>query len=578
MLPVRRYAGEDLLWWLRIRRYGVPASMVAQATAARLAGDWRAACAAAHIEADIDLDEERHRLGAEAADRLEEDLRHLAPELLRWHGACGPDRLDWSRGTVLGYYGYGRDPLHLVSLGDHQSPPGRARLALHWGARNPAKDEDWSGTRYLFDVRETPALLHRVGGGDRTPFFSRDGFRQPQINVDAAIPGDDPVALVERVLALQDAGQVNRAWEVAGVRVDNDLGDPVTFGGVPGRLLPEVAAAVVPMLTGSRPPAIWSRYGDGRAVIALHRDAHGGILASGGFLPPYPEALPQPARWRRVPDLELLRHGLLGTEELHPLVRAALFPDQPDPGYRPRIGAASARSTVDIGGRTPESIQWREEEPLCGWAGQDQQIRCVGGWHRIAFRAERIEAPDHSTGTETRERTLKALGGPVAPCLRAVEAWSGQADLAELPLELDPLLRHARSVVYHGLADELVRLLDAGLDPRGVRLPPERGEDAGSRRAGMLHDLARFPTPDAVALLPRLLAAGLDITAKRDRDRFTPLMSVIRDGGSAELVRAMLAAGADPRPAIWADRLERRFAAAPELRRLLAEAAQSIVD
>ncbi len=43
-------------------------------------------------------------------------------------------------------------------------------------------------------------------------------------------------------------------------------------------------------------------------------------------------------------------------------------------------------------------------------------------------------------------------------------------------------------------------------------------------------------------LLPRLLAAGLDLEA-RDKAQRTPLLSAVHWGGSADLVRALLAAG-----------------------------------
>ncbi|WP_442788371.1 hypothetical protein [Dactylosporangium sp. NBC_01737] len=47
------------------------------ATQRRLAGDWRGACAAAGVGVDASV------LAAEP--RLLHDLRHLAPDLLRWH-------------------------------------------------------------------------------------------------------------------------------------------------------------------------------------------------------------------------------------------------------------------------------------------------------------------------------------------------------------------------------------------------------------------------------------------------------------------------------------------------------------
>src|SRR4051812_14637995 len=73
MPPSRLHLRE----WVTYRRFAVPAGTIEGATRRRLAGDWRGACAAAgvftgHLPG---------RLPAPAA----EDLRHLAPDLLRWH-------------------------------------------------------------------------------------------------------------------------------------------------------------------------------------------------------------------------------------------------------------------------------------------------------------------------------------------------------------------------------------------------------------------------------------------------------------------------------------------------------------
>ena len=59
--------------------------MIEQATRRRLAGDWRGACAAAHVDVAPDLDYVANTHGAETADRLEEDLWYFAPDLVRWH-------------------------------------------------------------------------------------------------------------------------------------------------------------------------------------------------------------------------------------------------------------------------------------------------------------------------------------------------------------------------------------------------------------------------------------------------------------------------------------------------------------
>jgi ankyrin repeat protein len=60
------------------------------------------------------------------------------------------------------------------------------------------------------------------------------------------------------------------------------------------------------------------------------------------------------------------------------------------------------------------------------------------------------------------------------------------------------------------------------------------------RRRTLLHHLHKL---DHEQLLPRLLAAGLDLEA-RDHHQRTPLHMAVGDHGSASLVRALLAAGA----------------------------------
>lgn len=52
-----RIANEDsrLSFWLRVREFAVPASMIETATARRRVGDWAGACAAAGVDIDLDL-------------------------------------------------------------------------------------------------------------------------------------------------------------------------------------------------------------------------------------------------------------------------------------------------------------------------------------------------------------------------------------------------------------------------------------------------------------------------------------------------------------------------------------------
>jgi hypothetical protein len=166
----------------------------------------------------------------------------------------------------------------------------------------------------------------------------------------------------------------------------------------------------------------------------------------------------------------------------------------------------------------------------------DIEIACSGRTHRIGFRGGRITALDHTPQEITRERALGVLGGPAAVCVSAVDAWSrnprrvvyGQRASDELPAELARLRTHAVLAQYHGDTDELVRLLDAGIDPHGIR----------AADGGPLHRLSRVD-----GVLARLLAAGLDINEVNERGD-TPLRRALMDEASDDLIRAMVAAGA----------------------------------
>lgn len=102
----------ELSTWTRVRRFAVPRSMIERATAAREAGDWRVACEVSHVDVDLDLDVVKRRYGAEVATGLAADLKHLAPDLVRWHlpRVDDPQRshngvLDPRRTCVLASYG-----------------------------------------------------------------------------------------------------------------------------------------------------------------------------------------------------------------------------------------------------------------------------------------------------------------------------------------------------------------------------------------------------------------------------------------------------------------------------------------
>src|SRR3954454_6252108 len=94
MRPLTANENFRLLFWLRVREFAVPPSMIESATARRVAGDWAGACVAARVDVDLNLRAVGRTHGWEFAAQVRADLRHLAPDLLRWHfPRIGPDGL-----------------------------------------------------------------------------------------------------------------------------------------------------------------------------------------------------------------------------------------------------------------------------------------------------------------------------------------------------------------------------------------------------------------------------------------------------------------------------------------------------
>jgi hypothetical protein len=498
--------------WLAARRYGAPAAMITAAMHRREAGDWRGACAAARVDIHIDLGRIRDAHGTEVAARLEDDLLHFVPDLARWHAPRHP-------GSPLGLL----VPGWSVTLADYDGlrlsmrMPAHAerpqRIALHCVPRGHdggmAGVEDWTGLRDLWDARATAGLLGRLGGGDRAPFFHRDGTPLSRMEL-AAQDESDPVALMERVIALQDGGEVETAWQTAGFRADFSRPERYRYL----QRTPPGAAATVPAFSAQVRAALTR---PGASVLVLRTPGlYDCVVLSmvdgqlhAGLATPWEvrdePVLPRPV-WQRLPDLELLRTGHIGADEVHPLVRAAMFPDQSDPGYRPR----EAVSIVD-----------------------DIAVRCRRQWHRLSWRDGRLATADHTPDEVDRERVMRSLGGEVPACVDVADAWAGLTQ-RRLPRPLRELRARAMPAVLHGRDDLLLRLVNAGVDLSGL---------TDRWRRGPLHHLAKVDAEEA--LLPLLLASGADINARDGKGR-TPLGCVLFDGGSADLVRAMLNAGADP--------------------------------
>lgn len=339
--------------WLRVRRYAVPARMIEQATRHRLAGDWRAACAAASVEIGFDPAALASRHGAAVADAVTEDLRHFAPDLLRWHlprVQGGRTTLAPSRRVLLASYapdggprrGRGLPVLHVTTFGMVDGPQ-RLRLECaplspeHTiGSRIDWTTEDWTAARHFWDVRHTAELRSRYGPADRLPFFRPDGTPLGDGELPTADPGPaDAAARAEWAAVLAARGDFVEAFAVSGTALDleapeQSVNSPeraltalAASGPDPARLLSEVrllAAAGAGRRFRYVPdwrcrvilelPGTPAEEGAGPALPLRVRLAEPGEVRGVRRLPEY--------AWNPLPDLQLLRTGRIAPSALHP--------------------------------------------------------------------------------------------------------------------------------------------------------------------------------------------------------------------------------------------------------------------
>ncbi|MFI9630666.1 ankyrin repeat domain-containing protein [Streptomyces sp. NPDC052042] len=520
----RLFDPEETASLRQVRRYAVPRWMIEASAERRAAADWRGACAAGLFDVAFDLAEVAAAYGPDTAGALGEDLRHLVPDLVRWHlprVLGGRSTLAADLTVVLADYAAAKAaPDADVPYLYLRTPPmveGPQRVSLRFGAlrRGGASRTlrsgvmDWRACRYLWDARRTGELRARVGAADRLPFLRADGTPVEADRLPGADPGaGDPVARAEWVTLLHQRGRVADSLAAAGIELDpTEPATPSWHHAEPEAVLGRLALDVPRLAAEARrfadlhPTDRLQIDGDWYARTLLEftgADGEGPLrirlvgrdaAADVPFLPP--------AHWRRLPDLDLLRTGALAPAQLHPLVTEALFP-----------GAEAAGPP----GPTPPA-------PV--------RVRCRGAWHEVVFRDGKLSTP-HTAQEQQRENALRAFGGAVTGCF-AVE-HSCTSGTGRLPKALRAQRRELFLRAQHGDTAGVLELLDAGVDPR-VR-------DAARR--SLLHVLHFL---DHEALLPRLLAAGLDLEALDHRER-TPLCVAVADRGSAELVRALIEAGA----------------------------------
>ncbi|WP_227838577.1 hypothetical protein [Nocardia aurantia] len=410
--------------------------MIETATARRRAGDWIGACAAAGFDIDVDLPAIAHAHGRELAARIRADLRHLAPDLLRWHmPRIAPDGLlrPGLTATLARYdpggTGCGRTtPVHLVVRTAPAWADAGQRIALAvWdgsspgtgAVRHPHPRPDrrfrFDLHRHLWDARRSSELRNRSGTTD----FVDDGTL-PE-------PG-------ERVLRGCAVGR----WPAEAALLLHAEGRPA--GPVLIRLGARRRVIVEPSAPANDPPALHITDGYPRGRISA--------------LPILPDA----ATWA-LPDLQLLRAGATTADRLHPLVAAALVPDFSLPRMR-----------CDTGGIEPFPVE------------------CRGQRHRIGLVDGELTALDHSPAEIHREELLFALSGSPLPCLRAIDLAHRRPDcLAGVRERLTYGDIAGALAVVEGLLGPAARLRDGALR--------DELDEAARRRE--VHGHYRSDPPDA---------------------------------------------------------------------------------
>ncbi|MFJ9645656.1 ankyrin repeat domain-containing protein [Streptomyces sp. NPDC101206] len=519
---------EDGPAWRRIRRYAVPGRMIERATGHRLAGDWRAACAAAAVDIAFDLPGIAAAYGPSVAEAVEDDLRHLAPDLVRWHlprVLGGRTTLLPEVRVLLARYGSGAGaPVLSATTGPMIDGP--QRLRLHCAPVEPVEEnhvpysvttftpENWIAARPLWDARHTAELRERhTAGADRLPFFRADGTPLGPDELPTADPGHtDPAARAEWIALLQTRGDFEGAYAAAGLERDLTVPEDSRPYGRP--LHPQALMdtdgvdltrleAEVRRLAAAGEGGRFRVHADWRGTLVLEASGTAGLRVSAARsnrsdTPAETVRLPRQA-WQRLPDLELVRTGRITPRELHPLVSAALFP---------QAGPADGPPAPDAPGTV--------------------RVRCRGVWHEVRSRGGALDLLAHTAEEQQRERAMRAFGGAVAGCFAVQHDWT--TGEGRLPRALRDERRDLFLRAQHGDTAGVLALLDAGTDPR-VR------DRRGYTLLHVLHLL------DHTELLPRLQVAGLDLEAQ-SRQGLTPLQVAVQFGGSAELVRALLEAGA----------------------------------
>ncbi|MGB2571054.1 hypothetical protein ACPFP2_21760 [Micromonospora citrea] len=431
--------------WLRVREFAVPPSMIRTATVRRAAGDWAGACAAARVDVDLDLRAVARTHGRQLAARVRADLRHLAPDLLRWHlPRIAPDGL-LRPGLTIPLARYGTDgqqtgaTVHLVA----RTPPAwadagqRISLAVRDGSGattacshphpRPHRRFRLDLHRHLWDARRAGELWTRSGAD--LPASVADAVTVPVDEDRTTCPDDrswlDPAMLRRWHCAVDRWADEARLLLQSQGRAD---------GAVAVRLGGRRRLVLDPAAHPDRPPRMTTASAGDRTTLPV---------------------LPDAATWV-PPDLTLLRAGLIDVDRLHPLVAAALTPGRP----------AADPPTPDerLGPRL---------------------VACRGEQHRIGLVDGVLVALDHDPAQIRREELLAALTGTPLPCLQVIdEAHRHPECLVDVRARLD----HGDTAGALAAVEELLgpgALLRAGALREVLEAAARRRVTHGLFRAGL---------------------------------------------------------------------------------------------
>ncbi|SEO44184.1 hypothetical protein SAMN05216267_1026104 [Actinacidiphila rubida] len=392
----------------------------------------------------------RDRHGTELTRRLRADLRRLAPDLLRWH---------------------------LPRI----APDGRLRPGL---TLSLARYGGHAGTSPQLVVRTPPAWADT---GQRLSLALWD---EAAASADAAAhhhphPHPDRRFRLDLHRHLWDATRIGElALRTGGLTSPAPDGPACAAEGCDGAHDLTGDAGWAPERWAAEAEVLLAAEGRPRGAFAVrlgprHRAAFDLVAPDGSHAPtarplrPAPSSrevddlplLPEAAA-RALPDLELLRAGLVALDRLHPLVATALR------DVAPQNGA----------GRGPAPDTPGALEAVAPAAADPHRVECRGAVHRIALRDGALTAVDHDPAELRGEELLVALGGPALPCLRAI-------DVAHREPEALPAVRER---LGHGDVAGALDVLEGLLGPAAIlREGPLREELEAAAAGRVAHGLFR---------------------------------------------------------------------------------------